>query len=54
MHFSTICEIIVLVGGPWKMVAIFCMNPEEACALDARLGNRSALIYPRSAPEVPL
>ena len=30
------------------------MNPEEACALDARLGNRSVLIYPRSAPEVPL
>ena len=30
------------------------MNPEEACALDAQLGNRSVLIYPRSAPEVPI
>ena len=41
MHFCTICEIIFLVGclwksnvvlekslkSPWKMVAIFCMNP---------------------------
>ena len=23
-----ICEIIFLVGGPWKMVAIFCVNPD--------------------------
>ena len=37
MHFCTICEIIFLVGGPWKSNVvlekslkngcIFCMNP---------------------------
>ena len=39
MHLCTICEIVFLVGGPWKSnvapekslknSCIFCMNPES-------------------------